>query len=157
MTHPLNRLPPNMGPESYKSYTIRAPISTHWRRATCDDYECDFFLHGGVTTVDVSTELGKKQYHFLSHDKTRRWHTQRAGETLYRFVYGPGNNCFSNTDEDPRRHIVPIGRPPLVLVSGGDWRGNPLGTPTVRHRSVEDWVDDFANHQDRLKTAIERG
>jgi hypothetical protein len=27
----------------------------------------------------------------------------------------------------------------------------------VIHRRPDDWVDDFANHQDKIKTRLERG
>jgi hypothetical protein len=30
-------------------------------------------------------------------------------------------------------------------------------TTPPRQMRTDDWVDDFANHQDRLKTRVERG
>jgi hypothetical protein len=71
--------------------------------------------------------------------------------TLVKFVYGPGNRCFSSHE-----HRVPIGRPPRLLVVGGDWRGNPRRERRV-HANVDDWVDDARNHQDKIATIIQRG
>jgi hypothetical protein len=153
----VSRIRPAMEPEYYKTYTMDLPLRTHWRFATCEEYECDDFVNGFVATIDTSTELGRKQYHFLTHDRTRRHSIQRVTETLFKFVYGPGNRCFRNVEGDDRRHKLPNGRPPFYLVAGGDWRGNPRGTPTMIHRRPEDWADDFANHQDKLSEVFRRG
>jgi hypothetical protein len=139
------------GPESYKSYSMRAPFRTHWRPATCEEYECEAFRNGFVTTVDLNTDLGQKQYNYLSHDKSRSYHMQRVSMTLVKFVYGPGNRCFNS-----QGHRVPVGRPPRLLVVGGDWRGNPRGDRRV-HSNVDDWVDDARNHQDKIARIIQRG
>lgn len=147
-----NRLAPVAGPEHYKSYAMRAPLATHWRPADCEEYECHPFLHGFVTTVDVGTELGKKQYYYLSHDKSRKASIQRVSQTIFKFVYGPGNRCFAYSD-----HRVPIGKPPLLLVIGGDWRGNPRSLRTIVHRTKENWVEDFALHQNKIVERIGRG
>jgi hypothetical protein len=150
-----NRLAPDAGPEHFKSYSARAPLATHWRPATCEEAECEHFLHGFVLSVDLSTDLGQKQYHYVTkEDKERSYSIQRISMDLVKVVYGPGNPCF-----EPYRsqHRVPIGRPPFYLVADGDFRGNPRGTPVRRHFCVEDWVDDFANHQDKVSTVMQRG
>lgn len=147
------RVRAGIGPEHFKSYAVSAPVSTHWRPGTCEEYECDDYLHGFVFTCDLSTELGQSQYYYLTHDKERRYSIQRPSENIVKFIYGPGNRCFSRTGEP---HYVPVGRPPFYLVHGGDWRGNPRGDQMV-HRRVEDWIDDFANHQDKIATRTQRG
>ena len=134
---------PSMGPQNYKTYAMSAPLKTHWRQATCEEYECEQYLHGFVTTIDVSWDLGQKQFEYLSHDKTRRGTMQRQhehGEIHLR----PRQQCF-NWGE----HRVPIGKPPRLLVLGGDWRGNPNGQ-VRRHTRVEHWVEDSAGHLDHL-------
>jgi hypothetical protein len=148
----IYRPPQQFGPEWFKTYSMRSPLSTHWRPADCAEYECDEFLYGQVLTVDMGTELGQRQAYYLRHDRTRRMHEQKVSDTLVKFVYGPGNECFNSGE-----HRVPIGRPPFLLVADGDWRGNPRGTPVRRHRQVEDWVEDFALHQIEVKQARERG
>jgi hypothetical protein len=150
----LNRITPRLGPQAYKSYTLAAPLGTHWRPASCAEFECGSYLYGWVTVVDVSTELGQRQADFIRHDKTRRATETRTGDVLVEFTFGPGQEGFRGTDE--HNHRVPVGRPPLMLVRGGDHRGNPRGTPAMSHRTIEDWVEDFSAHQDRLKAAAER-
>jgi hypothetical protein len=150
-----NRLAPDAGPEHFKSYSARSPLGTHWRPATCEEFECDSFMCGFVLTIDLSTELGQKQWHYVTKvDKERSYSIQRPSESIVKVIYGPGNPCF-----EPYRsnHRVPIGRPPFYLVAEGDWRGNPRRLPPYRHRRVEDFVDDFANHQDKISTALQRG
>jgi hypothetical protein len=147
----LNRPTPLFGPEYYKSYTMAAPVRTHWRPASCEEYECEQFQRGFVTTVDVSTDLGQKQFHYLSHDRSRLYHMQRVSLTVFKFVYGPGNNCFNQQE-----HFIPIGRPPHLLVVGGDWRGNPR-RDIVRHTRVEHWVEDSAIHLNNIAEVVRRG
>lgn len=144
-----NRLTPDAGPEHFKSYSWRAPLATHWRQGTCEEYECEAYLKGFVTTVDISTDLGQKQYHFLTHDKTRSCSMQRVSQTVFKFIYPPGNKCMKYWE-----HRVPIGKPPLLLVLGGDWRGNPRQLKTVVHRRPEDWIEDFSEHQDRIANVL---
>jgi hypothetical protein len=148
----ISRMAPAMPPASYKTYAWSAPLRTHFRKGTCEEAGCEAYLYGWVSTFDLSTELGLKQYEFCKADKERGFSIQRTSLTIVKFVYKPGNRCFRSEE-----HRVPVGKPPRFLVVGGDWRGNPRGTPTQVHRSAEDWIDDFANHQDNLKTAIERG
>jgi hypothetical protein len=148
----VTRLAPAMGPEHYKTFGMAMPRATHWRPATCEEVDCPNYLSGWVTTVDLSTELGQRQHHYLTHDTERRPSVQRVSLTLVKFVYGPGFRCFRSGE-----HVVPLGRPPRLYVAGGDFRGNPRGTPTRVHTRAEAWVDEFATHQDQLATAIGRG
>lgn len=121
------------------------------RPASCEEYECDGWLYGFVTTVDLSTDLGQRQHHFLTHDKHRSYTMQRVSMQLVKFVYKPGNICMSWD-----QHRVPIGRPPRLLVVGGDWRGNPRGT-MVRHTKIDHWCEDFGEHQQKLAEYQNRG
>jgi hypothetical protein len=146
----INRKVPLLDPRHYKSYGITAPLASHWRRATCAEYECADYVHGFVATIDTGTELGQRQFDYLTHDKERKYSMQRVSLTTFKFVYGPGNRCFKSGE-----HRVPIGRPPLLLVHDGDWRGNPTGN-VVRHTRVENWVEDFAEHQSVLAERIRR-
>lgn len=146
----LNRIQPGMPAANYKSYSLRAPLSTHWRKATCEEYECEAFRFGWVTLVDTATELGQLQAHYIRHDRSRRHHEDRGPDTMVSFTFLPGQEMFPC---ESHNHRVGVGRPPLMLVTGGDWRGNPRGTPTVNHRRIEDWIDDCASHQERLARA----
>jgi hypothetical protein len=48
---------------------------------------------------------------------------------------------------------VPLERPELYVVRGGDWRGNPRGE-VRRHSGPDSWVNDFAEHQDRIARVV---
>lgn len=147
----LNRIIPALGPQAFKTYSWQQPLHTHFHRVTCAEVQCKNFQFGWVTIVDIATELGQQQYDYLSHDKSRSWSMDRAGDTLISFTYEPGNEFFDGSPE--HEHYRPIGYDPVVLVQGGDWRGNPRGTATRIHSSIENWVDDFANHQEQLTKA----
>jgi hypothetical protein len=149
-----NRIVPKAGPEHYKSYSWRRPLGMDgfWRRVTCEEYRCKAFRRGWQTVVDISTELGQRQYHYLSHDKSRKWAMEKTGDCLVTFSYPPGQEFFDGSPA--HRHVRPANiRPPLLLVSGGDWRGNPRQVRTVVHRSADDWLDDFSSNLDRLARA----
>jgi hypothetical protein len=150
--HVLRRVDPLMPAQFYKTYSVKAPLETHWRKATCEEVDCDGYRFGFVTTVDIGTDLGQKQYDFLTHDKKRSYSMQNVGDRLFKFVYAPGNICMNYAD-----HRAPIGKPPLLLVVGGDWRGNPMHAPTIRHRTVENWTEDFSLHQGKLADNIKKG
>ena len=128
------------------------PLRTHWRPASCEEAGCVQYRHGWVSTFDLSTDLGMKQYDYCRQDKTRSWSMQRASLTLVKFVYPPGQPCFRKTE-----HRVPLERPGRFYVAGGDFRGNPRGVPARAHRNANDWCEDFAEHQDRIATAIQKG
>lgn len=136
---------------AYKTYAISMPLATHWRPATCEETGCAAFLHGWVTTVDIATDLGRKQHIYITHDKTRSYKQENLAGTLVKFTYAPGNKCFRYSE-----HKLPLGRPASFYVRGGDWRGNPGGERRV-HVRAEDWVEDFSEHQDKLNEALKEG
>lgn len=146
------RIVPSRGPEQYKTYKIAAPLRTHWRLASCEEYGCEDFLNGFTITINLETELGQKQYYYLTHNPERKagGRQERLNTALVSFHFGPGNRCVRSGE-----HRVPMGRPPLLLVAQGDWRGNPRNIPVRRHRNHDDWVNDFGDHQNRIKKVIE--
>jgi len=147
----VNRVQPQGEPMDYVTYRLRAPLITHWRPATCPEVDCGPYRIGWATTVDERTELGQGQAHFIRHDRSRRHREERLPDGRTRFLFEPGQICFGVD-----AHVVPVGRPPLYLVQGGDWR--VYRPPLVRaHTNADNWVDDFANHQDKLTTAHKRG
>lgn len=145
----VSRLEPLGSPGAYKTYGAVSPLSTHWRTGTCEEAGCDAYRSGWVTTVDLSTELGQKQAHYITHDKTRSWTLQRVSVTLVKFVFGPGQQCFT-------RHKVRTSRPPRFLVRSGDFRGNPDGFRR-EHRNGRDWAEDQQETLDRVAVLRQRG
>lgn len=143
------RLNPAMSVDSYKTYQVTAPVATHTRAASCEEVGCQQQEQGWASAIDESTELGQKQAWYIRNQSGRHFRearNQMPGLTL--FIFEPGQQCFAE-------HRVPLDRPALYIVRGGDWRGNPRGE--VVRRKPDEWVDDFATHQDKLATELEKG
>ncbi len=145
----VSRIAPVGDPRAYRTYGASMPLRTHWRRATCEEAGCDAYRSGWVTTVDLSTELGQAQAHYITHDKTRRWTVQQAAPTLAKFVFGPGQTCFGE-------HKVRLDRAPRFLVKDGDFRGNPTGY-SREHKNAEHWIEDQQETLDRVAARRQRG
>jgi hypothetical protein len=144
----INRINPAAGPEHFKTYAIVAPVATHYRRASCQEVECGAWAGGFRSTVDVATELGIAQARYIEGHSCRRYSRTQAG-TVVTYEFPAGQRCF-------RQHQLPLEREPLFIVRGGDHRGDPRREGSVS-RTADEWVDDFATHQQRIAAAIERG
>ena len=142
------RIPPQGPVQAYKTYELQAPLSTHWRPATCEEVDCDAYRNGWVTKLDVSTELGARQAEYIRMRSGRTFHdVTPLNSALVELMFPAGQRCF-------RQHRVPLEREPLCIVRGGDWR-QQLGQRRVLR--ADDWVDDFATHQDNLAQQIQKG
>lgn len=146
-----NRIRPALGAESMKTYQLSAPIQTHHRPATCAEVDCPNHSYGWKTVVDTGTDLGQRQAAFIKEDTTRRHTSYREGDAgVVVFIFEAGQTCFD-------QHTIPLEREPTYLVKDGDWRGNPRGTRPLVHDSADNWVDDFATHQQRIRERQQRG
>lgn len=144
------RLPPALAAHEYVTYAVASPVETHTRPASCVEVDCTAYGFGWRTTLDVSTELGARQAQYIRLHSGRKF-TTSAGESenLVVFTFPAFQQCFAE-------HRVTLDRPAFFVRRDGDWRGNPRGTQPLR-MSADNWVDDFATHQARLRTTIERG
>lgn len=155
MIRPVSRVAPKLPAAAMKTYHIARPLPTHFRAATCKEVECAAYRNGWTTTVDVARPArgglpsGAAQANYIRLHCGRRYTHAQAG-TLVAFRFPPGQECFAT-------HQVPVGREPTFAVAGGDWRGNPLGIELVRFASARQFVDDFGEHQGRLKDRLDRG
>lgn len=95
-------------------------------------------------------EQGKAQAYYIRNQSDRKYKEHRHA-SMTEFLFEPGQDCFRRTE-----HRVRVDRPELYVVRDGDWRGNPTGN-VRQHKSPEDWIDDFKNNQDQVKTQYERG
>ncbi len=145
---PIHRIVPKLPPAAYKTYAVSSPVSTHTRVGTCDEAGCLARAHGWQTAVDETTDLGQRQAHYIRSVAGRRYVERRTEVGLTAFTFEAGQICFAT-------HRVSLQRPEFYTVRGGDWRGNPLGTPARVHSSADSWVDDFATHQERIARAAE--
>lgn len=148
MSRPLHRIAPALPVGAMKTFSVSAPLSTHTRRATCAEVDCGAWRNGWKTVIDLGTPLGGQQANYIRLHSGRSFvATERAG--LVEFVFAAGQVCFAE-------HRVPLDRPEVYVVRDGDWRGNPTGMRRT-HANAVDWVDEFANHQDKLADRLGRG
>lgn len=147
----LNRVMPGLPVGAMQTYAITAPKETHWVPASCEEAACPAFLNGWETFVDEASDLGQRQADYIRKrcGKAFKEHRNEAGITVFRF--DAGQVCFAAANHKKR-----TGRPELFTVRDGDWRGNPTGRSRV-HSRPEDWVDDFATHQQTLSDRMKRG
>lgn len=145
----MNRIEPLMAAQFYKSYSIRAPLATHYRPGTCDEAECTAYNSGWRTLVDEGTDLGQRQANYIRRESGRKFTEEKTPAGLTDFVFEAGQKCFAP-------HQVPVGRPEIYIERGGDFRGNPRGDYR-RHVRPADWVESFAEHQDKIAAASRRG
>jgi hypothetical protein len=149
------RLVPTIPTAGYQTFRIQAPVQTHFRRASCEEYGCDAYRLGFRVSVDERTELGAEQARYIRRNSGRTFVESREGEAgdgLTVFHFPPGQTCFKAAD-----HMVALEREPVFTVHRGDWRGMRLLRRHTGPHAAEDWRDDFGEHQDRLATAQERG
>lgn len=153
-------IPPGRGlpSQAYKTYQIIAPVPTHWRPATCEEVECVAWRNGWKTIVPSDSaqaqyiRSGASGRRFVESTGSRQLNEALVGllnEALVEFMFEPGQRCFA-----AESHRVSLEREPLFVVRGGDARANPTGERRV-HSRAEDWQEDFAEHQDRIKRARE--
>jgi hypothetical protein len=146
------RITPDLPAAAYKTYQIVAPLSTHFRPATCAQARCEAYERGWATAVDEGSALGQAQAHYIRRESGRAYREGRDEAGLTVFVFGAGQRCFRSD-----QHRVPLEREPLWRVLGGDWRGNPLRIPVLAHTSAQAWRDDMGEHLNRLADQTERG
>ncbi len=148
----INRIAPLMPAGSYKTYTVAAPLVSHWRKATCEEVQCQAHTSGWLTIVDERTPgvttLAARQAHYIRNDSGRSFieSPDESGFTVFDFA--PGQSCF-----EP--HKIKTDRPEIYLVKRGDHRTNGV-TPFTHSRS-DDWVEDFAIHQQTISDEIKKG
>lgn len=143
---PVNRILPALPVAAMKTYSIDAPMGTHFRAATCVEVECVHRERGWRTLVDETTELGQRQADYIRRHAGRHF-TEAREEGMTRFDFPAGQACF-------RTHQVRVDRPEIFSVAGGDFRGR---TTEPRILPAHGWVEDMQADFDRLKTIHERG
>ena len=145
------RATPSVGAEHYQTFQVTSPISTHTKVVQCgEDLDCEQYKRGWRMKLDLGSDLGQKQAYYIKHHSGRSYKVVDQKDGLVTLEFAANQPCF-------REHRVPIDRPEIYRVKGGDFRGNPLRSPTRVHKKPEFWVEEFAEHQDKIKTAIEKG
>lgn len=141
----INRIQPAMPVAAYQTYSITSPHDVLVATA-CEQAGCLNWRHGWETKVDESSDLGRQQAEYIRTKSRRTFTERRTGDGLTVFRFEAGQRCFAD-------HKT---RPEVYVRRHGDWRGNPSGK-LYRHTRPIDWVEDFSEHQDKLKTELEKG
>ena len=144
-----NRISPALPVHGYRTFQIVAPVSTHWRQATCEQANCPALQRGWTTTVDEQTDLGKQQAHYIRRESGRSFREERREDGLTSFRFSAGQDCF-------RPHKIRVDRDEIFIARDGDWRGNPTQSRR-RYERADQWVDDFSAHQDNIARLHQRG
>lgn len=144
-----------MGPDGL--LRIQSPLQAHQvksyqvsskrRPASCQEAGCAHYLMGWRTIVPADSP----QAYYIRSGSGRKFTEELQPGGLVEFTFEAGQQCFSSST-----HTVPEEGNERYVERGGDWRGNPRGEVRV-HRNADDWVDSFANHQDKLATRLEQG
>ena len=140
------RLEPQMAPGAYQTFQVAAPLSTHWRPATCAEVDCPEYLNGwrlrveGLIDQDVylATHCGRK-YQRVSVTASETW-----------LVFEAGQPCFKAS-----QHRKRLEREERYIIRGGDHRANPTGER--RETTAAGWLDDFGERQEKNAELFERG
>jgi hypothetical protein len=148
------RIEPKLPVQAMQTYGLSAPQATHYRRASCREVDCPNYVNGWMSGFDVTDPDQAYAAKMLRLHSGRLFTVQELAGASGRiekvvFTFGPGQECFL-------KHSVPLEREPVYYLRGGDWRGNPTGRKTVFSSSTP-FVDDFGEHQERIKTLVERG
>lgn len=147
MANPLRRNALDV--TAYSSYGFKLSPVRQAPQISCEQADCELSQKGFKTVVDESTDLGQGQAHYIRKVSGRRFQEERQPDGLTAFTFPAGQPCFQT-------HTATVDRLERFYVRRGDARGNPTGE-VRRHARAEDWVEDFAENQDRLRSAIEKG
>jgi hypothetical protein len=148
------RIQPVLPVGAMKTYGLSAPQSTHYRRASCREVECPNYANGWRSGFDVRDPAKAAAAYAVRMHSGRLFAVEETIGASGKiesvvFTFGPGQECFL-------QHRVPLERDPILYVRDGDWRANPTGRRLV-HADAADWVDDFGEHQSKIKERVERG
>lgn len=141
---------PGLESRHYQTFQITVPKDTHTRPASCEEFECGAYLRGWRMKLDLTTLLGQQQARYIKHSSGRSYKIVSQADGIVELEFAANQPCFSE-------HRVRIDRPEVYRIKGGDFRGNPLSTPTRVIKRPELWVEEFAENQDRIAEAIRKG
>lgn len=127
----------------YRTFQIASPVGTHFRPERCEEVECPAHINGWNYRVSV---LDPEMISLIRTSGRHYKEVEYLGETYWAFP--PGQQCFE-------RHMVPLERPALFYEGRGDKRS--YSRRNAREWTADQWVNRFAEHQDKINTAIQRG
>lgn len=142
MSRPLNRPKPGLPAEMMKTHAIIAPMSTHWRRASCEEVQCEAYLKGwGVPTKGLD-----EQDIALLRGCGRKFSEIEIKDGETHFWFEPGQSCLRAST-----HRTRLDKPEIFVVRDGDWRGNPRGTDPMIMSGADAWADSLHTNLEQIE------
>ena len=137
---PIQRAVPQLAVGQMTTYGVQIPK----RRATCKEVDCPHYLKGWSTTI-----VANSADEALIRGSGRRWsNMEPLPGGFRRYTFSGGQPCFAAAKHRVAADVA------TFYKRGGDWRATV--TPAVKMRP-SDWVDDFANHQQKLADKQQEG
>lgn len=130
----------------FHNYAIRAPQATHWRKATCEEVDCEAYQNGW-TLREEALDDGLR-YAVLHSGRRYRRVQITAGETY--LVFDAGQPCFKAL-----AHRVRLDREALFLRGRGTYRNFHI--QTAKRFRPADFVEDMQAKFDRVRADRQRG
>lgn len=121
-----------------KLYRISSPAETHYRKATCQEVDCERYANGWRVKVNgLPADLLK----YITNSG-RKFSEVRVSDTETWLIYPGGQQCFDN-------HQVSLEKPALYIVR--DRAG------IRQHTKPEHWVEENSENLDRIRKIIDEG
>ncbi len=131
-----------------RRYGIVVPLS-EWEAVSCEVIGCRANQNGWTTRLLEGDHGFADQGAAMIRGSSYRYTEHREEDGVTAFVFAPGQTCFKGAGGGHRRR-KPNARELYVVRDGRTGQRRD-------HTRPSDWVDDFANHQATLASAIERG
>ncbi len=101
---------------------------------SCAEAECENHLRGFQVILDEGDAMGRQRATYVRQDDRRHVETYDPDLELTVFTFPPGTTCFA----------------PHYTVAA--WK-----VDNQRHTKADHWVEDFAEHQDRIERSLNNG
>lgn len=135
---------------AFQTFSLRRPhTEAFWRKATCEEANCQAFRYGWETRIDLSTELGQSQAAYIVKQSGRSFSQEREDDMIT-FTFTPGQPCFQASE-----HRVAIEREPLYIVRNGTV--STAAGQVRQHTRGADWVENFQEELGKVAEDRERG
>jgi hypothetical protein len=145
MRQELFRPTPELPASAMQTHMIAAPMSTHWRRASCEEVGCLDFHNGWMVPLTGMDEGDMWQ---LEHCGRRYRQADVEGHGPV-YVYEAGQPCFRTSE-----HVIRLDRPELFVVRRGDWRipfrEAARAGQALQFSGPDAWADHLHGHIEKI-------
>ena len=119
-------------------FSIKRPLATHWRPASCAEHGCEQYERGWYTEVDERTGLGQGQAAYIRRNSGRKFVEEKQETGLTRFTFEAGQTCF-------REHKLPLELDPLFIRQ----RVRSGMIASTQRAEWPEWMDTFNTEMER--------